>query len=95
MIEDFLDEADVGSVVVHERRHCVAEEMTRAGLAGLRSLDPGLHIRGHTVAAERLPAGREEEGRIVRLGYELRTRFVEVLLHPLCGVKLRAESRTF
>jgi len=85
MAEDFLDEADVGSVLVHQGRHRVAEETASAGLSQHRRVDPGLHIRGQMVAAERLPAGREEDGHIVRFQDELRTGFVDVFPEPSDG----------
>jgi hypothetical protein len=60
MDEDFLDEADVGPVLVHQRRHCVTEEMAGSGLAQLGRVDPGLHVRGHVVTATQgCPSNRE------------------------------------
>ena len=42
MSEHLLDEADVGSALVHQRRHRVAEQMAGAGLAQLGGVDPFL-----------------------------------------------------
>ncbi|HEX6770803.1 MAG TPA: hypothetical protein VF126_02170 [Acidobacteriaceae bacterium] len=45
--------------------------MATAGLSQLRGVDPGLHIRSHMIAAERLALPREEDGHIIRLKSEL------------------------
>ncbi len=42
MAEHLLDEADVGSVLVHQRGHRVAEQMAGPGLAQLGRVDPRL-----------------------------------------------------
>ena len=73
-----LDKADVGSVLVHQRGHRVAEEMAGPGLSQLRRVDPRLDVRGHVVEAERLALCCEEHGHIVRLGGKLGAGFADV-----------------
>ena len=59
--------------LVHQRGHCVAEQMAGAGLSQLRRVDPFLDREAQMIAAERLALGREENGHVVRLDGELRT----------------------
>jgi hypothetical protein len=52
--EDLLDEPDVGAVLVHVRRHRVAQQVTRPGLAEFRRDDALKHRPRQMIAAERL-----------------------------------------
>ena len=58
--EDHLDVADVGSVLVHVRRHAVPQEMARSDLAGLRGHDVYAHRPREMVAAERFALGGQK-----------------------------------
>ena len=59
--EHLLDEADVGAVLQHERRHGVAEQMAGARLADPRRVDDAAHELREAPGVERLAVVVEEE----------------------------------
>jgi hypothetical protein len=82
MAEDHLDMADVGSVLVHVRRHGVAQQVARAEFAELRGLDVLPHHAGQMIAAEGFAFGGQKHCEVVRFECELRAHFRDVLLQP-------------
>ncbi len=80
--EHLLDITDVRPALVHQRCHRVSEEMTGAGLAQLRRVDPLLYREAQMIAAERLTLRCEEHGHVVRLDGKLRSALPDVLLKP-------------
>lgn len=93
--EDRLDEADVRAAFVHERRHRVAEEMTRSYFPEIR-LD---HMRAHgprqMIAAERLALRRQEHLAVVRFDDDLRTRLADVFIKPGDGALVDGNEAVF
>ena len=83
--EDLLDKTDVGSVLVHVRRHAVAQQVAGSALAGLRRADAFLDHVGQMVAAERLAVRREERREVVRLDGKLGPGLGDVLAQPRGG----------
>ena len=80
MAEHLLDEADVGSAFEHQRRHRVAEQVAGPALADLRCLHVVRDVWLRRFELERFARVGQEDGVVVRLGDQLRTGFVEVLV---------------
>ena len=76
--EDRLDVPDVGPVFVHQRRHRVAQQVTRSGLPGARRDDAFPHRPRQMVAAERLILVGQEHAEVVRLDGEFWPRLFDV-----------------
>jgi hypothetical protein len=58
MSEHRLDEADVRAVLQHQRRHGVAEQVTRTALAATKVPPPGRSISGWAGGIKQLTAAR-------------------------------------
>ena len=81
--EELLDEADIGSVVVHVGSTGVAKEMTTAGAADVGFLDePGDHAREH-VGVEGFAVAGQEQGALGVVQDETGSHFVKVA-HQSC-----------
>lgn len=80
--EDLLDEAHVGAALEHLRRHRVAEDVARAGLAEVGAL----HVAGDEVAdpaqAERLASPGEKQAPLASGPEQIRPGLLDVLLDP-------------
>ena len=82
--EDLLDVTDIGSVLVHVRRHAVPQEMARPHFAELRGLDMLPHHPRQMIAADRLAFGREKHREVVGIKRKLgRTSRMYFCNHPI------------
>ena len=66
MTEHRLDEADVGTVIEHQGRHGVAEDVTGTGLVDAGGLDVFLHQVGQAIVVERLAVLVQEQIAVIR-----------------------------
>ena len=77
--------ADVRAVLVHQCRHRVAEQVTRAALAQPGRCDALFHDEGQMIAAERFALRCEEHRVVVGFCGKLGPRLGDVLLEPQHG----------
>lgn len=84
--EHRLDEPDVGPVVVHQRRHRVAEQVARPTLADPRRIDVATHQERQGVGRHRLAQVIEEQHVLGVVAHDQRRPdLVEVLADPRQG----------
>lgn len=82
MAEHGLDEPDVGSVLQHQGRHGVSEQVAGAGLADVCMGHIVPNKRRQTVRRERLAKARQEQGAIVGPARKLRSHVIPVFDDP-------------
>ena len=82
MAQHLLDEADVDSVLQHDRRHRVPKEMARTSLTDVCGVHVVAHHLRQAVRVEGVAGIREEEDAVVGFEHEAGTHLSDVLVDP-------------